>query len=148
MYETVKFIHSYWAYLVLIILVISTVNALIKFFGNKEFKAFDFRVSLFTLIVSHIQLLIGIVLFFSYLPMTGNMGMGEIMKNAELRSNIIEHPLTMIIAVTLITMGYSKHKKKLTSRSKFKRLAIFYTLALILVLAKIPWKVWFGQATV
>ena len=71
------------------------------------------------------------------------MGMGEIMKNKALRSNIIEHPFAMIIAVVFITMGYSKHKKKLTSKPKFKMLAIFYTLALLLVLAKIPWSVWF-----
>ncbi len=145
MYETVKFLHTYWAYLVLIILVISTFNALIKFFGNKEFRAFDFRVSLFALIVAHIQLLIGVLLFFAagYLAIIRETGMGEIMKNATLRSNVIEHPLTMIIAVILITMGYSKHKKKLTSKPKFKRLAIFYTIALILVLAKIPWNAWF-----
>lgn len=144
MYETVKFLHSYWAYLVLIMLVIATFNALIKYFGNKEFGAFDFRISLFTLIVSHIQLLIGIVLFFAadYISVISNLGMGEVMKNALLRSNIIEHPLTMIIALVFITMGYSKHKKKLTSKPKFKLLAIFYTLALILVLAKIPWKIW------
>lgn len=146
MFETVKFLHSYWAYLVLILLVISTVNALIKFFGNKEFAAFDFRVSLFTLIVVHIHLILGVVLFFSadYLALISEMGMGEIMKNSLLRSNIIEHPLTMIIAVILITMGYSKHKKKLTSKPKFKMLALFYTLALVLVLAKIPWNAWLG----
>lgn len=150
MYEIIKFIHSYWAYLVLIFLVISTLNALIKFFGNKAFGPFDFRVSLFTLIVSHIQLLIGVVLFFSagYITIINNSGMGEIMKNSLLRSNIIEHPLTMIIAVVFITMGYSKHKKKLTSKAKFKPLAIFYTLALILVLAKIPWDIWFGSANI
>lgn len=147
MYETFKFLHSYWAYLVLILLVISSFNALIKYFGNKEFGAFDFRVSLFTLIVIHIQLLIGIVLFFAapYISMISEMGMGEIMKNPLNRSNIIEHPLTMIIAVTLITIGYSKHKKKLTSKPKFKMLAVFYTLALVLVLAKIPWNVWFNN---
>jgi hypothetical protein len=50
----------------------------------------------------------------------------------------------MIIAVTLITIGYSKHKKKLTSKPKFKLLAIFYTLALVFVLAKIPWEKWLG----
>ena len=146
MYETVKFLHSYWAYLVLILLVISTVNALIKFFGNKEFTAFDFRVSLFTLIVVHIHLILGVVLFFTadYLTLISEMGMGEVMKNSLLRSNIVEHPLTMIIAVVLITMGYSKHKKKLTSKPKFKMLALFYTLALVLVLAKIPWKAWLG----
>lgn len=150
MYEAVKFLHSYWAYLVLTILVISTFNALIKFFGNKEFGAFDFRVSLFTLIVMHIQLLIGIVLYFvsDYFSQIGDMGMGEVMKNSTLRSNIIEHPLTMILAVILVTVGYSKHKKKLTSRPKFKMLAIFYTLALILVLAKIPWNVWFSKMSV
>jgi hypothetical protein len=145
MYDVVKMIHSYWAYLVLIMLVVATFNALIKFFSDKEFHAVDFRISLFTLIVTHIQLLIGIVLFFvtDYLSLINDMGMGEVMKNKALRSNIIEHPITMIIAVVLITMGYSKHKKKLTSKPKFKMLAIFYTLALILVLAKIPWNVWF-----
>ena len=145
MYDVVKMIHSYWAYLVFIMLVVATFNALIKFFGDKEFHAVDFRISLFTLIVTHIQLLIGIVLFFAsdYLSLISDMGMGEIMKNSALRSNIIEHPFAMILAVVFITIGYSKHKKKLTSRPKFKMLAIFYTLALILVLAKIPWSVWF-----
>ena len=146
MYDIIKFIHTYWAYLVLIILVISTLNALIKFFGSKPFGPFDFRVSLFTLIVAHIQLLIGIVLFFvsPYFSYLTNTGIGNVMKDTALRSNIVEHPLTMIIAVIFITMGYSKHKKKLTSKAKFKSLAIFYTLALVLVLAKIPWNVWFG----
>lgn len=145
MYSTVKMLHSYWAYLVLLMIVVATFNALIKHFGKKEYEAKDFRISLFTLIVTHIQLLIGIVLFFAadYLSLISNMGMGEVMKDPVLRSNIIEHPFTMIIAVALITIGYSKHKKKLTSPSKLKTLAIFYTLALVLVLAKIPWNMWF-----
>ncbi|WP_411894117.1 hypothetical protein [Winogradskyella sp. A2] len=144
--ETVQFIHSYWAYLVLFVLVVATFNALIKFFGDKEFDAKDFRISLFALITMHIQLLIGIVLFFlkdyfSTIEQVG--GMGEVMKNSDLRNLIIEHPITMIIAVALVTIGYSKHKKKLVSKPKFKMLAIFYSLALILVLAKIPWNLWF-----
>ncbi|MBO3115399.1 hypothetical protein J4050_01490 [Winogradskyella sp. DF17] len=144
--DTLQFIHSYWAYLVLVVLVLATLNALFKFFGNKEFEARDFRISLFTLITMHIQLLIGIILFFtkdyfSTIEQVG--GMGEVMKNSALRNLIVEHPTTMIIAVVLVTMGYSKHKKKLVSKPKFKMLAIFYTLALILVLAKIPWGLWF-----
>ncbi|WP_353779204.1 hypothetical protein [Winogradskyella sp. 3972H.M.0a.05] len=145
MYTTVKFLHSYWAYLTLLVLVLATLNALIKLFGNKEFGAKDFRISLFTLIVTHIQFLIGIILWFAadYISLIGDMGMGGIMKNSALRSNIVEHPTTMLIAAILITIGYSKHKKKLTSKGKFKMLSIFYTIALILVLAKIPWDVWF-----
>ncbi len=144
MNATLQALHSYWAYLVFIILVIATVNALYKLLSGKEFSAFDFRISLFTLIVSHIQLIIGIVLFFigDYLVMIKETGMGEVMKNAALRDKIIEHPTTMIIAIALITIGYSKHKKKLTSKPKFKMLAVFYTLALLLVVAKIPWKAW------
>ena len=143
----IQYLHSYWAYLVFIVLVLATFNALFKFFGHKEFDPKDFRISLFTLITMHIQLLLGIILFFTqdYFGTIEEMGgMGELMKNATLRSNVIEHPITMLLAVALVTIGYSKHKKKLVSKQKFKMLAIFYTLALILVLAKIPWKTWFS----
>ncbi|MCT4630738.1 hypothetical protein [Winogradskyella sp.] len=143
--NTVQFLHSGWAYVVLLILVLATFNALIKFFGDKEFDAKDFRISLFTLITMHIQLLIGIVLYFlkPYFSIIKEVGMGGVMKDSVLRNLIVEHPLTMIIAVALVTIGYSKHKKKLVSRPKFKVIAIFYSLALILVLAKIPWDLWF-----
>ena len=50
---------------------------------------------------------------------------------------------TAIIAIALITIGFSKHKKKDNSISKFKTIAIFYTIALILILAVIPWNLWF-----
>ncbi|WP_411766310.1 hypothetical protein [Winogradskyella sp. A3E31] len=145
--DTLQFIHSGWAYLVLIILVLATLNALYKFFADKEFDAKDFRISLFALITMHIQLLIGIILYFTkdYFSTISEVGgMGEVMKNDTLRKLIVEHPLTMIIAVALITIGYSKHKKKLTSKPKFKMLAIFYTIALVLVLYMIPWQQWFS----
>lgn len=146
MHNTVNILHSYWAYLVLLILVLATFNALIKLMAGKEYTPKDFRISLFTLIVSHIQLLIGVLLYFvgPYMSQISEMGMGAIMKDSILRSNIVEHPLTMIIAVVLITMGYSKHKKKLTSKAKLRMIAVFYSLALILILAKIPWQTWLG----
>ena len=142
MYSTVKMLHSYWAYLVLFMLVIATINALYKTFTNKEYEARDFRISLFTLIVSHIQLLIGIILWFAS-DYFGEMSMGEIMKNSALRNVAVEHPVAMLLAIAFITIGYSKHKKKLTSAKKLKTIAVFYTLALILVLVKIPWSTWF-----
>ena len=144
--QTIQFVHSYWAYLVLVVLVLATFNALLKFFGDKAFDAKDFRISLFALITMHIQLLIGIILFFAkdyFTTIEQVGGMGEVMKNDGLRKLIIEHPTTMIIAVVLVTIGYSKHKKKITSRPKFKMLAIFYTIALALVLYMIPWDLWF-----
>lgn len=146
MYDTVKLLHSYWAYLVLVVLIIATINAIIKTIGDKEYEANDFRKSLFTLIVSHIQLLIGLVLYFvsPRLQMFSESGMGEIMKDSVNRLYLVEHPLVSIIAVALITIGYSKHKKKLTSIAKLKTIAIFYSIALLLVLSRIPWSAWLG----
>lgn len=142
MYSTVKMLHSYWAYLVFLMLVVATFNALFKTFTNKEYEARDFRISLFTLIVSHIQFLIGIILWFVS-DYFGEMSMGEIMKNSAIRNVAVEHPVAMLLAIAFITIGYSKHKKKLTSAKKLKTIAIFYSIALILVLAKIPWSTWF-----
>ncbi|RXG18152.1 hypothetical protein DSM03_101832 [Leeuwenhoekiella aestuarii] len=146
MYNTIQFVHSYWAYLVLIVLTITVINSLVSYFGNKEFGARDFRLALFTLIVTHIQLLIGIVLYFVS-PLgakaIASEGMSAAMSDPNLRLYVVEHPIGMILAVIFITVGYSKHKKKLTSKPKFKLLAIFYTLALACVLYMIPWSNWF-----
>lgn len=145
MSEVIKVLHSYWAYLVLLVLILATFNAIIKTLSKKPYGPKDFRISLFTLIVSHIQLLIGIVLYFvsPYFTAFSEQGMGEVMKNSNLRLYLVEHPLVMIIAIILITIGYSKHKKKLSSTKKFRTIAIFYALALILVLSRIPWSAWF-----
>lgn len=144
MYEIIQTIHSYWAYLVLLILILATGNALFKSITGKEYSAKDFRISLFTLIVSHIQLLIGLLLYFvsPRLQLFSELGMGEIMKDSVNRLYLVEHPLINIIAVALITIGYSKHKKKLTSQAKLKLIAIFYTIALVLFLSRIPWSTW------
>ncbi|AUP79768.1 hypothetical protein [Flavivirga eckloniae] len=145
MYEIILTLHSYWAYLVLLVLIIATVNALIKSFGDKEYEANDFRKSLFTLIVSHIQLLIGLILYFvsPRFELWSELG-GEVMSNSLARLYLVEHPFVNIIAIALITIGYSKHKKKLTSKAKLKTIAIFYSIALILFLSRIPWSSWMG----
>ena len=112
---------------------------------KKEYEAKDFRISLFTLIVSHIQLLIGLVLYFvtPRFELWGELG-AEVMKNSMARLYLVEHPLVNIIGVALITIGYSKHKKKLTSAAKLKPIAILYTIALVLFLSRIPWSTWIG----
>ena len=144
MYSTVQILHSYWAYLVLLILILAAGNAVVKSIGGKEYEAKDFRISLFTLIVSHLQLLIGLVLYFvsPRLSLFSELGMGEIMKDSVNRLYLVEHPLINIIAIALITIGYSKHKKKLTSKAKLKTVAIFYSIALVLFLSRIPWSAW------
>jgi len=146
MYEAIQIVHSYWAYLVVVVVTLATLNALIGFFTKKAYVPKDFRISLFALIVTHIQLLIGIAIFLvspAVVWFTEGITVGEIMKDPLLRLYNVEHPTVMIATVIFITIGYSKHKKKLTSIPKLKTLAIFYTIASILMLSRIPWANWF-----
>lgn len=140
-------IHSYWAYLVLIILIAAVVNAAIGLTSKKEFKAKDLRISLFALITAHIQLIFGFIVYYTstYYETMRSLGMGDVMKNSELRKPLIEHPLMILIAIALITIGFSKHKKKTTDAGKFKTISIFYGIALLLILAVIPWDLWFSN---
>ena len=139
-----KTIHSYWAYIVLILLTITVINAIIGLIKKRPFTHKDLRLGLFTLIVSHIQLLIGFAWYFMSGYASGLSNMGETMKNSSLRLLSVEHPLMMLIAIVLITIGWSKHKKKDEDTSKFKTFVIFYGIALILILSRIPWNNWLG----
>ncbi len=140
-----KDIHSYWAYIVLLILIFAVYNAITGFKSKRAFTDKDLRIGLFTLIVSHIQLLIGLGWYFMspwYKALTADAG--AVMKNSTTRLLAIEHPLMMIIAIALITIGWSKHKKKTEDAAKFKTFMIFYGLALIVILSRIPWSDWFN----
>src|SRR5210317_2222831 len=131
MYTTIQFLHSYWGYLALLIIVLATLNSFMGIASKRGFGDKDGRISVFALIVMHIQVIIGIILYFvspNALKAIQTNGMGEVMKDSILRLFSVEHPMIMLLAVILITIGYTKHKKKQTSKTKFKTIAIFYTI--------------------
>jgi hypothetical protein len=140
MYNFIQKFHSGWAYLAILVLVIAVVNSFIGKGSNKEFTAKDRKIALFALIGTHIQLLFGLVLYF--VSPLGLAAFGQ-MKEASLRLTSLEHPLVNIIAIVLITVGWSKHKKAVSSEAKFKSIAVFYALGLLLILSRIPWSLWF-----
>jgi len=143
MYALIKTIHSYWAFFVLILLVVAVFNAIRGKFSGKEFQSTDLRISLFALIFSHIQFLIGIILYFvsPWFEQWSSMGMG-VMKNAESRLYLVEHPLMNLLAIVLITIGWSLQKRQNESDKKFLRIALFYGIGLIFLLSRIPWSSW------
>ncbi len=144
MYAILKNIHSYWAFLVLLILVLAIANAFRGMGSQKSFESKDLRVSLFGLIFSHIQLLIGLLLYFvsPWFDQWGSLGMGGVMKDPQTRLYLVEHPFTNILAIVLITMGWSMHKRQTEDGKKFSRIGIFYFLGLVLLLSRIPWDAW------
>ncbi|WP_320813954.1 hypothetical protein [Flavobacterium sp.] len=140
MYQVIQPAHSIFAYIVLSILFLASINAISGVVSKRVFKEKDLRISLFALILSHFQLLIGFVLYFVS-PM-GSASLGNMEKAFRLTS--LEHPLMNIIAIVLITIGWSKHKKEESNNGKFKKIALFYTLGLIFILSKLPWANWFN----
>lgn len=140
MYPFIKNFHSGWAYLALLLLFVASINSLIGYLNKKEFTAKDRKIALFALIAMHVQLLVGLVLYF--VSPYGKESFG-LMKDADLRLTSLEHPLVNIIAIVFITIGWSRHKKALTSEAKFKAIYLPYIIGLLLVLSRIPWKLWF-----
>ena len=140
----IKMIHSVWAIITLVVLVVAVVNAVIGLTSKKEFTDKSLRISLFALIVAHIQLIIGFIGFFmsTQFHFLKEHGMGAAMKDATVRLFVVEHPLMMILAIVFITIGFSKHKNKTTDSAKYKTIASFYGIALLLILTRIPWSQW------
>lgn len=92
------------------------------------------------LAIAHTQLLIGLILWFiSNAVQTAIADMAGSMHNPETRKLLLEHPLTMIIAVAIIQIGRIKSKKAYADLDKHKRCLWYYSIALILVLSRIPW---------
>ncbi len=143
MYNILKTVHSYWTFFVLTILFIAILNALIRIISKKSFNSTDLRISLFGLIFSHIQLLIGLILYFisPWFDQWSSLGMG-VTKNNESRLYLVEHPITNILAIFFITIGWSLHKKQSDSSKKFLRISLFYGFGYILLLSRIPWSKW------
>ena len=144
MYEGLKHAHSGIRWIFLALLIYAVINAFLKWRGNKNYTEGDRKVGLFTFITSHIQLLLGLVLYFIS-PKVGSMS-AEVMKNATARFFTVEHITMMLLAIILISIGYSRAKKAVDSGVKFKRTFIFYLIALILVLVAIPWPPRHGAA--
>jgi uncharacterized membrane protein len=91
-------------------------------------------------------LVVGLILYFVSVrgfQLFASAGVSEVMKTAELRLTAVEHPAINIIAIVFITIGWSRHKRILESSPKFKSIALFYGLGLLLVLSRIPWSLWF-----
>ena len=141
MYTVLQTAHSVFAYIVLAVLFFAAVNAISGLISKRFFTAKDLRLSLFAMILSHMQLLIGFILYFVSplgFDALGNMG------DKALRLTSLEHPLINILALAVITIGWSKHKKEESHNGKYKKIAVFYTIGLVLILSRLPWASWFN----
>jgi hypothetical protein len=109
---------------------------------KKAFEASDKKIWLFTMIAAHITLLLGLYQWmlgrygiFSYVKPEGI----SMMKDPYLRFFQMEHPVSMILAILMITLGYGMAKKNVDDQTKYKKAFRYFMLALVLILAAVPW---------
>lgn len=126
--------HSGLRWVVLLLLISAVFKALMKWRSNAPYTEGDRKLNLFTMISVHVQLLLGLALFF----ISERVDFSQ-MKDAAFRFFTVEHSLMMLLAIALVTIGHSKSKKAKEDAQKFRTVFIYYLLALILVLVAIPW---------
>ena len=140
-YEIVRILHNLVRWAVLILGVIAAVRALAGWFGRRGWLPVDDRLGLFFTMSLDIQVLLGLLLYFvPSLITTANFSrLGDAMGNPSVRFFMVEHALLMLVAVVLAHIGRSRAKKAPNPIARHRAAAIFYTLAIILVIAGIPW---------
>jgi NADH:ubiquinone oxidoreductase subunit 2 (subunit N) len=141
MYTGFKHLHSTLAYILLAALVFSILYTLFTYLNKKPFTEGNRKMALIGLISAHLQLVVGLVLYFVS-PLGLSNASGAAMKDSTSRLYFLEHPLMMIIGIVLITVGYSRAKRLKEDKKRYMSILIFYTLGLVLILSRIPWQVW------
>ncbi len=133
--------HSGLRWLTLGFLIYAIINAILK--RKKAYQDSDKTLSILALSMTHLQVVIGLVLYFigEKYKLFSIAFDAELPKEvrSEARLYALEHPLTMLIAAVLITIGHSKAKKATESAKKFKLTYIFFGIGLLLILLLIPW---------
>jgi len=107
------------------------IQSLVGWLSKKPYTETARKINLFALISAHTQLLIGIILYFlSPLVLFSSLAM----KERTTRYFTVEHWVMMVIAIVIITIGYSKSKKGTTAEAKYKTVAIAYIIAFAVII--------------
>ncbi|MEO6633396.1 MAG: hypothetical protein ABIN13_16780 [Mucilaginibacter sp.] len=140
MYQILLTLHSITRWLVLLSLLFAIYRAYRGWLGSKPYTNVDNAARLFALNMAHMQLVIGIWLYFIS-PVVSYFlhNFKEAVHERQIRFFGMEHITVMLIAIIFITIGSAKAKRKATDREKFKTMAIWFTISLLLIFTSIPW---------
>lgn len=132
--------HNYLRWILLAVLLFVIVRSWLGFAGKKPFSKLDNATGGALVGLSHLQLLLGLILYFGISEKTkmAFADMGAAMKDATLRLYAVEHILTMVIAVAMIQIGRILSKKADDDTRRYRIMAVFTTLALVLMISRMP----------
>jgi hypothetical protein len=142
MYAFLLAFHNLLRWAILVLLIASILKSFSNWQSGKAFTRADRKLWLFTMITAHTTLLVGLYLLFfgRYGILSAGLPEGtHLMKDDFFRFYWVEHPVGMLVAVIFITLGNGMSKKAVNDSAKFKKAFWFFLVALIIILATIPW---------
>ncbi len=134
MYSGLVHAHSGLRWVALVLLIAAVVTAVSRWQNRSSYTDSNRKVYLFTLISVHTQLVLGLVLLFISPKVNFSM-----ISEKLYRFYSVEHTVGMLLAIILITIGYSRSKRANSDTTKHRLIGVFYGLGLLLILASIPW---------
>ena len=130
--------HSALRYVAIVLLLFAIISAFTSWKGDKPFTSGSKKIYLFAMISLHIQLTIGILLYFIGPRVPAYLEAGSVMASPA-RVFVVEHAVGMILGIALVTRGYVRSKKLKEDARKHKAVAIMYLVGTLIILASIPW---------
>jgi hypothetical protein len=135
-YSVLIHIHSGLRWLVLLFILSVIVNSVYRLSAASASAKCGKAVNRFALIFIHLQFVVGLILYFISEKVRFEAAS---MKESLFRFYLVEHIALMVIATVLITIGYFRAKKATDERKKHIALVIYFSIALVMILAAIPW---------
>ena len=128
-----------WA--VILLGLVATIRAIMGVSMRRPWVAMDDRISKLFMHSLDLQLLLGLVLYFFLSPITraAMSDFGGAMGESAMRFWAIEHWLGMIVGIALVHVGIGRAKRATEASRKHRTLAIFFVLAMLVIMASIPW---------
>lgn len=146
MYSFLLFSHSLIRWVVLATVIATLVRSYYGWLAGKPYTKSDNVLRLTTLSAVHIQATLGIILYcISPVIKYFFNNFKEAVHEKDFRFFGMEHSLMMLTAVVLISIASITCKKKSTDQQKFKTLAVWFSIAVLIILFSIPWN--FGEIT-
>ncbi len=137
--QIVLMLHNILRWAVLLFGLWSVISAILGLVNKKNYTKADDRSNFFFMLSCDIQLLLGLILYYANSWFDRLKDLGNNMKDANNRFFTMEHGLLMLIALILVHVGRVSVKKSATPLAKHKKTLLFFGLAIVLILAAIPW---------
>lgn len=141
MYSTLLWIHSWWRWVVLVVGAVALVRVWAGVVGKRPWSAGTQRAVAACVGTLDLQFLLGVILYLFVSPLTAAAfrDMEGAMHNAPLRFWAVEHGPTMLLVTTLFHVGSARARRAANDAQRHRRLATWFTIATLLMLAAIPW---------